>query len=162
MDHHPNPLIWLVALVVGFALMVASNRFDKTTFAKNHSTVTLLGTLAAFAGAGYLAVIFAHDPMAWLLVLFGSVCFTKLKEARDKRQRNTALRADFRSQVETALAARQGSEAIEIDVTKASEEMLWTLINDSKKKGLSVETVKSHTAKEVKLRLSGAVKNSAS
>ena len=160
-SNSPNLLVWLLALAGGFGLTVASHYFDKTAFAKAHGTITFFLGLALFAAAGYAAVVFSHDAMAWLLVLMGSVACSKLKEARDKRQRNAALRADFRSQVETALAARQGSESVEIDVSKASEEMLWTLINDSKKKGLSVETVKSHTSKEVKLRLSGAVNNSA-
>jgi hypothetical protein len=89
--------------------------------------------------------------------LVGFAIFGKIKESRDKSRKLKELTTDFKAKVASALAAREGAEAVEIDVTKAPETVFWTLINTSKKQGLTVETVKNQSTGETKLRLSGTI-----
>jgi cation transport ATPase len=153
-----NPLAipMLLFVVLGIVLAVGYEVFEKkTAFAKEHGTITFFAGLAIIAAAAYAAVRCTHEMSAWLLVLVGFFIVSKIKESRDKRRAFKDLSADLKAKVQSALAARTGSEAVEIDVTKASDGLLWTLINTNKKKGLTVETVKNQSTGAVKLRLSG-------
>jgi uncharacterized membrane protein YhaH (DUF805 family) len=154
---NPYALPMLIFVAVGFVLAVGYDLFSKkTTFAKEHGTVTFFAGLAIIVAAAAAAIHFTHDWSGWLLVLFGFFAVSKINEGREKRRRLNSLCADFQAQVTSALTARQGVEAVEIDVTKAPDSVLSSLINGSKKQGLTVETVKNQSTGALKLRLSGS------
>ncbi|MBS2010828.1 MAG: hypothetical protein JST01_27505 [Cyanobacteria bacterium SZAS TMP-1] len=153
----PNSIPMLLTIVGGFALSILSTMWEGTTFAREHPKINFFGGLAVIVAAAFGAVLFTHNGMGWMLLLMGFVGFTKLKEARQERKNYRALCSQLQSQVASALAGRHGVEAVEIDVSNAPESARWMLINENVKRGLTVETIKSHSTKSVKLRLSGPV-----
>lgn len=147
----------LIVLVLGCVLALAIELGEKTAFAKKYKTFSTFGWLAVIIAAGYAVTVISHVGSMWIMLLCPFWGLSKIKESRQKSRAAKQLYADLSGQVQSALAERTGTEAVEIDVTRASETTLWTLINTNKKKGLTVETVKNQSTGAVKLRLSGSI-----
>jgi len=152
---NPDAPLYFLFVGLGFALALAMEFFDRTKFAKEHRVINTIGELALVALLCYASVYFTHNFSSWLLPLFGFWVTARLKEGRDKRRNFNNICADLTARAETALAARDGAEAVEIDLAGTPESARWQLIHTYKKQGLTVETVKNESTGTLKLRLSG-------
>jgi hypothetical protein len=153
---NPNAPAMLVSLAGGLALALVFELFGaKVKFAKEHGTLTLLLGAAIFAAAGYAAVLYVHEGDAWILILMPFFIIAKIKESRAKTRRRKEAEKAAIAAVEAALAAREGDEDVEIDVTGMPSSVYWYVVNTNQTKGLKVESIKDIKSGKTRLRLSG-------
>ncbi|MBU6453931.1 MAG: hypothetical protein KGS72_19285 [Cyanobacteria bacterium REEB67] len=151
----PNAFTILATIAGGFILAIGCDLFGrKSTFAKEHGTITFFAGLILVGIAAYISILVNRQGGSWLLPLVGFFVMAKISESRDKRVRARTIQDKWLVKVNAILAARAPGEAVEIDVNGAPDTVFWYIVNTNTKKGLKVESIKDLTNGGTRLRFS--------
>lgn len=144
-----------LAILFAAILLASGASFAQNSSWKQPFKLGDYATAALIAAACLVSVWVLNDSVGVILVVFGFWIVDKIEQFLKRRQQIKTLTPQYIEKTDALLAAREGAEAIEIDVTELCNAALQPLITKYIESGLKVEKISDQSSPTTSLRVSG-------